>query len=115
VLPFDEDTGKPVVSSRMHTGFLEKTEQSAAVQERNKLNELPGGVAWLGRRAIAYVKEHPADKNGAEALGLTVRATRFGCYLQQPDEQKAVSKEAFQMLHRLYPRSVWTDQTPYYY
>jgi len=115
VLPFDEDTGKPVVSSRMPTGFLAKTEQSAAVQERNKLNELPGGVAWLGRRAIAYVKEHPADKNGAEALGLTVRATRFGCYLQQPDEQKAVSKEAFQMLHRLYPRSVWTDQTPYYY
>jgi tetratricopeptide (TPR) repeat protein len=115
VLPSDEDTGKPVVSSRMPTGFLAKTEQSAAVQERNKLNELPGGVAWLGRRAIAYVKEHPAEKNGAEALGLTVRATRFGCYLQRPDEQKAVSKEAFQLLHRLYPKSVWADQTPYYY
>jgi tetratricopeptide (TPR) repeat protein len=115
VLPSDEDTGKPDVSSRMPTDFLAKTEQSAAAQERNKLNGLPGGVAWLGRRAIAYVKEHPADKDGAEALGLTVRATRFGCYLQRPDEQKAVSKEAFQLLHRLYPKSVWADQTPYYY
>jgi hypothetical protein len=79
------------------------------------LNTLPGGVVWLGRRAIAYVKEHPDDKDGAEALGLTVRATRYGCFLEKDGDKKAVSKEAFTMLHRLYPKSDWAARTPYYY
>jgi hypothetical protein len=99
----------------IQVGFLTQTEQSAAAKERDQLNTLPGGVVWLGRRAIAYVKEHPDDKDGAEALGLTVRATRYGCFLEKDGDKKAVSKEAFTMLHRLYPKSDWAARTPYYY
>jgi hypothetical protein len=45
---------------------------------------------------------------------------RYGCFVggdtDKPAlEQKAVSKEAFTILHRLYPKSPWTAKTPYYY
>jgi hypothetical protein len=99
----------------MQVNFLTQNEKSTAAEERDRLNALPGGVVWLGQRAIAYVKEHPDDKDGAEALGLTVRATRYGCFLEKDGDKKAVSKEAFTMLHRLYPKSDWAARTPYYY
>jgi tetratricopeptide (TPR) repeat protein len=95
--------------------FLTAEEQKTADDEHNRLNALPGGVIWLGRRAIDYVKAHPGDKDGAEALALTVRATRYGCSLTDEAQRKQISKEAFDMLHRLCPKSVWADKTRYYY
>lgn len=68
-----------------------------------------------GQRAIASVKAHPDDKDAPEALALTVRATRYGCNVEKGVAQKTVSKQAFELLHRLYPKSPWTAKTPYYY
>jgi tetratricopeptide (TPR) repeat protein len=98
-------------------GFLTPAQQDAAKTEAAALDQLPGGVIWLGRRAIDYIKAHPEDPNAAEALALTVRATRYGCYLP-PDKEasdKDISKEAFQLLHKHYSASGWTAKTPYYY
>ena len=91
--------------------FLTPDEQEAARTQAAALNQLPNGVAWLGRRAIDYVQAHPDDPNAAESLALTVRATRYGCY----SPPKAISKEAFQLLHQRYPTSPWTAKTPYFY
>ena len=91
--------------------FLTPDEQEAARTQAAALNEMPDGVAWLGRRAIDYVQTHPDDPNAAESLALTVRATRYGCY----SPQKPVSKEAFELLHQRYPKSPWTAKTPYFY
>jgi hypothetical protein len=99
-----------------HADFLTASEKKQATDEAARLNALPNGTVWMGRQVIAYVKAHPGDKDGAEALGLTVRATHLGCSGQSDTNgQKAVSKEAFEMLHRLYPKSAWALKTQYYY
>lgn len=76
------------------------------------------GVRKPGRTSgEENIKAHPEDPNAAEALALTVRATRYGCYLP-PDKEasdKDISKEAFQLLHKHYSASGWTAKTPYYY
>jgi hypothetical protein len=99
-------------------GFLTAAERQQAAAEAAKLNALPQGLVWVGQRAIAYVKAHPEDKSNAETLALLVQGTRYGCnynYDNKPTPQTAVSKEAFEMLHRMYPKSEWTAKTKYYY
>ena len=96
--------------------FLTAQQRKEGQDESARLNALPVSAVWLGQRAIAYVKAHPDDKDGAEALALTVKATRYGCNADSPENgQRAVSKEAFEMLHRVYPKSEWTAKTKYYY
>jgi hypothetical protein len=100
--------------------FLSAEQKRAVADETKRLNDLPNGVIWLGHRAMDYAKDHPDDKSVPEALALTVRATRYGCYTGADDdkatlEQKAISKEAFNLLHSKYPKSPWTAKTPYYY
>jgi hypothetical protein len=104
----------------MPLGFLSDAEKHVETEEKKKLDALPFGVVWLGQQAIEFVKTRPDDKDAAEALALTVRATRFGCYIGDDKaatalDQKAVSKEAFNILHKQYPKSPWTAKTPYYY
>jgi hypothetical protein len=107
----------PIAGPKLTPAFLTPAQQDAAKTQAATLNQLPNGVSWLGRRAIDYVKAHPEDPDAAESLALTVRATRYGCY-QPPEKdapQKAVSKEAFEILHKQYPKSPWTAKTAYYY
>jgi hypothetical protein len=113
------EDGKPI-EAKLTMSFLSSADKMAAANEAQRLNDLPYGVVWVGRRAIDYLKAHPDDKDGAEALALTVRATRYGCYVgantdKTALDQKAVSKEAFTLLHKQYPKSPWTAKTPYYY
>ena len=112
--PADEDNGKP--RAPLHMEFLSASEIKQAADEVARLNALPDGSVWLGQRAIAYVKAHPDDKDAAEALALTVTATHYSCSGQSEDPaQKAVSKEAFELLHSKYPKSEWALKTKYYY
>lgn len=110
-----ESDGSGVQMSAAPVAFLSPEERARAEQERAKLNALPLGVVWLGQRAMDYVKAHPGDKDGAEALALTVRATHYGCYAEKDAARKALSKQAFELLHKLYPKSPWAAKTPYYY
>jgi tetratricopeptide (TPR) repeat protein len=76
---------------------------------------VPDGSAapdYLGKIILSWVRQHPKDRRNPEALALTVRATRFGC---GGLSTKAVSHEAFQVLHRRYPRSAWARKTPYWF
>jgi len=107
----------PLKPPSIPLSFLTKDERATAEKEQATLNQLSDGVAWLGRRAINYVKAHPDDPRAPESLYLTVRATRYGCFVpkEREDARKAVSKEAFQLLHSRFPKSPWTEKTPYYY
>ena len=100
-----------------HTDFLTAQQQKQAANEDARLNALPVAAVWLGQRAIAYVKAHPDDKDAAEALALTVRATHLSSSSgeSKEDGESAVSKQAFEMLHRMYPKSPWALRTKYYY
>jgi hypothetical protein len=112
--PEDSNGGQP--APVVHAEFLTPQQEQLAATEAARLNKLPQGVVWLGQRTIAYVKAHPQDKDAAEALALTVRATHFGCSGDSDlDGQKAISKTAFEMLHKMYPKSAWALKTKYYY
>ncbi|QNI37034.1 hypothetical protein [Edaphobacter albus] len=100
--------------------FLTAPQRKAAADEQAKLNSLSPGVVWVGHRALDYVKAHPDEKDAPEALALIVRATHYGCYTGDEKatptiEQKTLSKEAFTLLHRRYPKTSWAAKTPYYY
>ena len=67
---------------------------------------------FFGREALAWAATHPTDARLAEALHRVVRATRLGC---TTDGSGDVSREAFTLLHKRFPRSEWAAQTPYSY
>lgn len=77
------------------------------------------GVVLIGQRVIAYANAHPADAEVPEALALTVRATRYGASdwndKASGEAMHAVSKKAFDVLHRDYAQSPWAAKTKYYY
>lgn len=73
---------------------------------------LTAAPSYLGEQAIDWAKKHPADPRLAEALHLTVKATRFGC---ADSHSGKISRAAFELLHLRYPHSEWTRKTPYWY
>jgi len=83
-------------------------------QEPPKENALAAtsGPNLLGREVLAYAQKFADDPKLPEALHLTVRATRYGCYGEGYAE---VSKAAFGLLHKRFPKSEWTAQTPYWF
>jgi hypothetical protein len=98
-------------------GFLTTEQRKQAAAEAAKLNVLPQGLVWVGQRAMADVKAHPEDKSNAETLATIIQGTRWGCWNDKVGtaQNTAVSKQAFEMLHRMYPKSEWALKTKYYY
>jgi hypothetical protein len=101
-----------------NVGFLPADALSRADAEYQQLQQLPGSVVVIGQRVLDYAKEHPDDSNIPEALALVVRAGHYAC---QPhsgsdkSEYTPVSKAAFELLHRRYPKSPWALKTRFYY
>jgi hypothetical protein len=99
--------------------ILSAADVAAGQAEAQRAGETKDGVTLIGRRVIAYAKAHPEDAGVAEALGLTVRATRYEASEWNDkagaEQWHAVSKEAFEMLHRNYAKSGWAVRTKYYY
>ncbi len=115
-----EGGGVTPVAAGRPLGFLSAEQRRVSAEEATRLDGLPSGLVWTARRAIAWVKAHPEDKEGAETLALVVQGTHWGCdRTYGPKDavspQRAVSKEAFTMLHRMYPTSEWALKTKYYY
>jgi hypothetical protein len=101
--------------------FLSDDQQKTAEAEYQRLRQRPCAPADLGQRVIDYAKAYPSDPDVPEALALTVRATHYGAstygddYEARTKQNSAVSKAAFQLLHKSYPKSPWAAKTPYYY
>ncbi len=92
--------------------FLANRDSAAAAGEFEELIKLPPAPEWLGNEALAFAKSHHDDPHVPEALHLVVRATRFGC---TGGGNGKISKAAYDLLHREYPDSRWTKQTPYWF
>ena len=96
--------------------FLTADEKKRAAEETAVLEKEPSGSVWLSQRTLAYAREHPDDARVPEALAMAVRAMHYGCGDNaDAAPEKETAKAAFQLLHRKYPKSVWTQKTPYYY
>ena len=92
--------------------FLTAEEQAQAAREWQALDRIESAPDFFGREVKAWASTHPTDARVAEALHRVVRATRFGC---TTDTSPDASREAFTLLHKLFPRSEWAKQTPYWF
>jgi len=92
--------------------FLTDGEREAARREWGALKTLPTGPDWLVAETLAWAAARPDDPRLPEALHLAVRATRYGCTGEQTS---AFSKQAFQLLHRRFPKSEWAAKTKYHF
>ena len=80
--------------------------------ERARLQKLHSATGWVGLHAIDWAASHPADKELPWLLYVAVQSSRGGC--TDPD-RTAISKKAWQILHKRFPSSEWTAATPYFY
>jgi hypothetical protein len=92
--------------------FLTAAERRTAETEMEQLKRLDTGPNEIGRRVLAWARAHPTDPRVPEMLHRVVRATRYAC---TNDRTGAVSKDAFTLLHRRYPKSPWAAKTPLWF
>jgi hypothetical protein len=92
--------------------FLSPAERAAADDEVARLESVPPAATWFTREALAFARAEPDDPRSPEFLSRAVRATREGC---GDGETRALSKAAFDLLHRRYPKTSWARQTKYWF
>jgi hypothetical protein len=102
--------------------FMPAGDVARGAAEVQRLQQLPDSIIVIGQRVVDYARQHPEDPLAPEALALTVRAGHYACAAFIPDpagengsEYTPVSKAAFELLHRRYPKSPWALKTRYYY
>jgi hypothetical protein len=66
----------------------------------------------LAQRVLALSKAKPKDPRLAEMLHLVVTTTRYG---NTDDETTALSKQAYQALHKNFPNDPWTKKTKFWF
>jgi hypothetical protein len=95
------------------SGFLPKDDRSAGEAEWKLLRErAANSVNYLCAETLDWARTHPADPTVPQALHLAVEATHYG---PKDAEGTKFSKQAFELLHRAYPKSEWTAKTKYWY
>jgi hypothetical protein len=62
---------------------------------------------------MSWSMAHPEDPRVPESLYRLVRVTRYSC--RGVATNGAISKAAFDLLHKRYPASDWTGQTSYWF
>jgi hypothetical protein len=112
----DCDASKGVCGMR----FISVAERRAVLRERQALTNLGKSPELLIRFTLDYAKGHPADALVPEALHESVRQTHFARNYCGPTEaedkaRSALSKQAFQLLHRKYAKTEWAKKTSVYY
>lgn len=85
--------------------FLDERQKAAAMRE---LRQFPS-VDTTFRSVLTWAKAHPNDPRVPQALHRTVKSARYGCTSGE------LSRQAFQLLHKGYPKSEWTKKTKYWY
>lgn len=93
--------------------WLTAAAKAEAQKELAALRAMPPAATWLARRAVELAQATPGEARNGELLHLAVRATRYGCGLD--DSTSAASRAAFRLLHKMYPKSEWARKTPYYF
>ncbi len=87
-------------------------DRDAAKTELEQLVPLKTSTGFVGDHVLARVKSHASDPDLPWLLHVVVKSTRGGCL--DADARK-LSREAFGVLHKRFPRDEWTRKTPYFY
>lgn len=100
-------------SNAPEPAFLSAAEREEAEGEWEQLeNDAPAGADWLAWAVLERARSHADDARVPQALHLAVRGTRLGCKTKDTGKY---SREAFDLLHRRYPKSEWAAKTRYWY
>jgi hypothetical protein len=92
--------------------FLTAAQKSAAGSEWKRLTALGTAPNYLCAQTVKWANLNSDDPRAPEALHLAVRSTRYGCTNEQTG---ALSKQAYDTLHRKYPKSEWAQKTKYWF
>lgn len=103
---------RPATSNANGPAFLTAPQKTAASAEWKRLVALGTAPNYLCAQAIKWANLKPDDPRAPEALHLAVRSTRYGC---TNDQTGAMSKLAYDLLHRKYPKSDWAQKTKYWF
>ncbi len=87
-------------------------DRAAAKAELDQLIPLKTSTGFIGDHVLARVKSHASDPDLPWLLHVVVASTRGGCL---DANAKQLSREAFGVLHKRFPRDEWTRKTPYFY
>jgi hypothetical protein len=103
----------PVVFTPLKQVFAQE-DRDAASYELSELREKGSTEMFLAPIIFQWAKAHPDDPQVPEALHRLVVVTRYGCRNGDPAIGQ-ISRAAFDLLHKQYPKDRWTAQTPYWF
>jgi hypothetical protein len=108
----DNPPVKRVAATVASPAFLTAAQKTAANGDWKRLVALGTAPNYLCAQTIKWTNLNPNDPRAPEALHLAVRSTRYGCTNEQTG---ALSKQAYDLLHRKYPKSEWAQKTKYWF
>jgi tetratricopeptide (TPR) repeat protein len=95
------------------TGFLTAEQRAAGEKEARQIESAPPWQAtYLLKESIEWARAHPDDPRVPQALHMAVAASR---YRHTDADTGKYSEQAFDLLHRRYPKSEWAARTPYWF
>ncbi|MFN8552103.1 MAG: hypothetical protein U0103_11480 [Candidatus Obscuribacterales bacterium] len=98
---------------KIKADFLTPAQLAQAAAEDKKLKAAGSGSTYLLTELLTYAKKPGAkDKRLPEALYHAIRSPKFAC---TDKNTSALSKTAFQLMHKQYPHDPWTAKTQYWY
>jgi hypothetical protein len=92
--------------------LLTNAQLAGGADEQKRIVKSGTGPTYLGTQVVSYATTNKTDSRIPEALSLVVRASHYGF---RDAHSTAVSKQAFQILHRDYPKDPFTIKTKFYY
>jgi hypothetical protein len=112
--PATSDNGDtPQKAVKVKADFLTPAQLAQATAEDKRLVATGSGPTYILTELLAYAKKPGAkDKRLPEALYHAIRSPKFAC---GDKTTSALSKAAFQLLHKQYPHDPWTAKTQYWY
>lgn len=93
---------------------ISQQERRTAETEIDKLRQVGSAQSFLAPIIFGWAKAHPDDPLVPQALHRLVAIVRYGCRNNDPSNGR-ISKTAFDLLHKRYPKSEWTAKTPYWF
>jgi len=94
-----------------HPNFISAAESKTADDEWQKLSAI-NAPNYLCSAAIEHTRSHPDDDRNPRALYRCLTAVHLGC---SNDHGTELARSAFQLLHRRYPNSVWSEKGNIWY
>lgn len=102
--------------------FVSSEMRTAGDKEATALLALGSADEYLGSQVLEHARSHPDDPDVPEALYLTLRMIRYGCYhsssqvdANKPDNKVAsIAREVGALMRQRYPKDPWTKKAAPY-